>query len=328
MEDKATILTNAPVSMAQADPVRPKKKRIRNWTAEDRAIHREFEKSRREAFGVRLMELTKLLPLLREETRPSKHIIVDASISHHKTQQARCDQATSAIKALIAERDDLLKEVNSLRSLCQPGTSVPRQARPIDPAVLDLLRESDEPDPDQIWPSAVNSSIEAQSDQTSSSSFPLAPFLPVSGEGPPQVPAHHDPTILLSSPTAYNSTEWAWPNSHTAPAAVTLGSFQDPAFIWNQSSGVSATTRPKDVDPRHNNGPSYLVRDSASFWTQHPGVLTTTPPEDPPQDGDFQYDNNPSVLPVDESLLWPPNIGITPMPATENRHAISSGQTF
>jgi hypothetical protein len=55
MEDKANILPNASVSLAQADPVRPKKKRIRNWTAEDRAIHREFEKSRREAFGVRLM---------------------------------------------------------------------------------------------------------------------------------------------------------------------------------------------------------------------------------------------------------------------------------
>lgn len=41
--------------MAQADLDRPKKKRIRNWTAEDRAIHREFEKSRREAFGERLM---------------------------------------------------------------------------------------------------------------------------------------------------------------------------------------------------------------------------------------------------------------------------------
>lgn len=31
-----------------------KKKRVRNWTAEDRAVHREFEKSRREAFSERL----------------------------------------------------------------------------------------------------------------------------------------------------------------------------------------------------------------------------------------------------------------------------------
>jgi len=31
-----------------------KKKRIRNWTADDRAVHRVFERSRREAFKERL----------------------------------------------------------------------------------------------------------------------------------------------------------------------------------------------------------------------------------------------------------------------------------
>jgi hypothetical protein len=36
-------------------PQKAKKKRIRNWTAEDRALHREFEKSRREAFSESLM---------------------------------------------------------------------------------------------------------------------------------------------------------------------------------------------------------------------------------------------------------------------------------
>lgn len=36
-------------------PHKTKKKRVRNWTAEDRAVHREFEKSRREAFTERLM---------------------------------------------------------------------------------------------------------------------------------------------------------------------------------------------------------------------------------------------------------------------------------
>lgn len=33
---------------------RKRKKRVRNWTAEDRAKHRVFEKSRREAFNERL----------------------------------------------------------------------------------------------------------------------------------------------------------------------------------------------------------------------------------------------------------------------------------
>lgn len=38
----------------QMGPPKQKRKRIRNWTAEDRAVHREFEKSRREAFSERL----------------------------------------------------------------------------------------------------------------------------------------------------------------------------------------------------------------------------------------------------------------------------------
>ncbi|KAJ5525164.1 hypothetical protein N7494_011814 [Penicillium frequentans] len=314
--------------MAQADPDRPKKKRIRNWTAEDRAIHREFEKSRREAFGVRLMELTKLLPMLREETRPSKHIIVDASISHHKAQQRRCDQATSAVKALLAERDDLLKEINGLRSLCQPGTSVPRQARPIDPAVLEILRESDQSDASQTWSPTRTPSTGAQLDQTSSSSFPPVPSLLVPGEGPSQVPAVHEQNIPQNSPTAFNLTEWAWSGPQAPVAAVPSDRIADPASLWSQPPGISIATRPKDMDPRYNNGSSYLVRDSASFWTQHPGVLTTTTPKDPPQSTDFQYDIASSVLPVDDPLLWPPNIGITPMPATENMHSISSGQAF
>ncbi|KAJ5993312.1 hypothetical protein N7451_009036 [Penicillium sp. IBT 35674x] len=328
MENRATLFQDPPASMAQADPDRPKKKRIRNWTAEDRAIHREFEKSRREAFGVRLMELTKLLPLLREETRPSKHIIVDASISHHKTQQARCDQATSAVKALLAERDDLLKEVNSLRSLCQPGTSVPRQARPIDPAVLELLRGSDQSGTSQTWSSARTLSTGAQLDQTPSSSIPPVPSLLVSGDGPSQVPAHHEQNIPQTSPTAYNLTEWAWSSPQTPAAAVPLTTIDAPDPIWSQPPGISINTRPKDMIPRYNNGSSYLVRDSASFWTQHPGVLPTTPPKALPQSTDFQYDTTSSVLPVDDSLLWPPNIGITPMLGTEDMHSISSGQTF
>lgn len=44
-----TIELQAPMTQAT------KKKRIRNWTAEDRALHREFEKSRREAFSESLM---------------------------------------------------------------------------------------------------------------------------------------------------------------------------------------------------------------------------------------------------------------------------------
>lgn len=37
-----------------AESQRKRKKRVRNWTAEDRARHRVFERSRREAFNERL----------------------------------------------------------------------------------------------------------------------------------------------------------------------------------------------------------------------------------------------------------------------------------
>lgn len=54
MEAEAdTQLSHYPET-AQTGTQRPKKKRTRNWTAEDRAVHRVFEKSRREAFSERL----------------------------------------------------------------------------------------------------------------------------------------------------------------------------------------------------------------------------------------------------------------------------------
>lgn len=44
--------SNSPATRAQQQ--RSRKKRVRNWTADDRAAHRVFEKSRREAFRDRL----------------------------------------------------------------------------------------------------------------------------------------------------------------------------------------------------------------------------------------------------------------------------------
>ncbi|KAJ5117414.1 hypothetical protein N7448_011046 [Penicillium atrosanguineum] len=144
MEAGAVSTASMEPMMGPSGPQKPKKKRIRNWTAENRAVHREFEKSRREAFGEHLAELTALLPMLNTEQRPSKHIVVDASIAQHKAQQARIAQATRAIQSLIAEREALLREVNSIRAMYQPGTRVPRQAQPIDPAVLDMLQGRNE----------------------------------------------------------------------------------------------------------------------------------------------------------------------------------------
>lgn len=54
MEVEADTQSMQYSTSAQVGSQRPKRKRIRNWTAEDRAVHREFEKSRREAFSERL----------------------------------------------------------------------------------------------------------------------------------------------------------------------------------------------------------------------------------------------------------------------------------
>ncbi|KAL1962107.1 hypothetical protein VTN77DRAFT_574 [Rasamsonia byssochlamydoides] len=122
------------------DGKRKAKKRNRNFTPADRAAHRVFEKSRREAFNDRLLELARSLPALSSARRLSKHTIVDESIVYHKTQNKRCLAAVRGIRALLAERDELLAEVNSLRAFVELATFEVRVARGVDDDVLELLR--------------------------------------------------------------------------------------------------------------------------------------------------------------------------------------------
>ncbi|KAJ5760652.1 hypothetical protein N7520_007808 [Penicillium odoratum] len=141
--------------MAQTGSERPKKKRIRKWTAEDRAVLREFEKSSSEAF---------------------------------------------------ADRDILLKRFDSLRSLSQPDASVLRQALPIDPAVLKLLKEEKKAEANRRT-STGNPCIDGSQQDQPPSAFAPMPFVPVSGDWLSQVTAHNQiiPQIL---PIAYNSTDF------------------------------------------------------------------------------------------------------------------------
>ncbi|KAI0843509.1 hypothetical protein F5Y06DRAFT_284004 [Hypoxylon sp. FL0890] len=93
-----------------------KKKRIRNFTPDDRAAHRVFEKSRREAFREKLIELASFLPTLSETepSRLSKHIVVHESIERHREQNRH-------IQELQRERDELLAEVNRWRAGASTG---------------------------------------------------------------------------------------------------------------------------------------------------------------------------------------------------------------
>ncbi|KAI7308867.1 hypothetical protein KC315_g13202 [Hortaea werneckii] len=106
---------------------RCQKKRIRNWTASDRAKHQAFEKERREAFGDRLTALARFLPALADtkESKLSKHIVVEESLKFHRSQHEKIEALQSSIDSLFTERDALLSELNEWRQcLCMP----PRQA--------------------------------------------------------------------------------------------------------------------------------------------------------------------------------------------------------
>ncbi|KAJ8131482.1 hypothetical protein O1611_g2142 [Lasiodiplodia mahajangana] len=109
---------------------RVKKKRVRIFTEDDRAAHRIFEKSRREAFKEALTNLASLLPALAdtEPQRLSKHVVVDESIAFIRSQHEQIRTATEHLETVRTERDELLAELNHWRS--RAGIQ-PRQANTI-----------------------------------------------------------------------------------------------------------------------------------------------------------------------------------------------------
>ncbi|SMR50662.1 unnamed protein product [Zymoseptoria tritici ST99CH_1A5] len=90
-----------------------RRKRQRRFTASERARHRVIEKERREAFGAHLLELAQLIPALRDTKQSllSKHVIVQESIKHHRTQQEAFRLAERKLLAVTAERDALLLQM-------------------------------------------------------------------------------------------------------------------------------------------------------------------------------------------------------------------------
>ncbi|CAI7649070.1 unnamed protein product [Penicillium pancosmium] len=286
-------------------PHKAKKKRVRKWTAEDRAVHREFEKSRREAFSERLMELTDLLPMLRAEQRPSKHVIVDASISYHKTQEARYHQAVCAIQDLLSERDELLREVNSLRPLCQSSGWVPRQPR-VDPAVVAMLSDQGP---------AVSTSEQTEI-APNDTVLQINPSIAASGvatlSGLPHLP----------QPT-YNADDWSWSSAPNS-ASFSPDAIVDHPVIWNTPPGMVTATPPKDGELGYDPSTSYLISDSALFWTQHPSLNTTTPP----RDGDLQYGTNATAVLEEMPSIWPQRMAISTTNPSGSEEARSNNQNF
>ncbi|KXH60806.1 hypothetical protein CSAL01_06947 [Colletotrichum salicis] len=104
------------------------KKRVRNFSADDRAAHRIFERGRREAFKERLTELAGQLPVLTDTDpeRLSKHVVVNESIARHKLLESRCVDALRDIESLLRERDELLAEINVWRGNTGASLQLPK----------------------------------------------------------------------------------------------------------------------------------------------------------------------------------------------------------
>lgn len=182
----------------QSPPDRNKKKRIRNWTADDRAAHRVFERSRREAFKERLTTLASLIPSLRstDPNRLSKHVVIDQSVALHKAEQQKIAESDQKIHRLAAERDELLSELNTWR--LNAGLEV-HQAQVI----------ADDPEAASI---PIMGEVDASMLRTSISSIGIGEEQGVTGSGP----------IYLEEQSSFTPTEHELPpEAVLVPAAET-----------------------------------------------------------------------------------------------------------
>ncbi|KAF4462772.1 Isoflavone reductase like P3 [Fusarium albosuccineum] len=140
---------------------KPHKKRVRNFTADDRAAHRIFEKKRRESFRERLNDLARELPALagKNPSRLSKHDVLDESISRHKLMQATSIDLVESLKTILQERDELLAEVNSWRATAGIGDRQPTADMNLDE--LARLESKIRGSPSEVFSGEASSSPDA-----------------------------------------------------------------------------------------------------------------------------------------------------------------------
>ncbi|KUJ17642.1 uncharacterized protein LY89DRAFT_58595 [Mollisia scopiformis] len=115
------------------------KKRIRSFTADERACHSAIEKQRREALNASFIDLARLIPALAPVHRLSKALIVQESIQYLKTQREMCLAAANEIQSMLAENMELVAEVNSWRKAYDVAGTGSQQVTPVGDAVRALL---------------------------------------------------------------------------------------------------------------------------------------------------------------------------------------------
>ncbi|KAJ7698034.1 hypothetical protein B0H17DRAFT_881761, partial [Mycena rosella] len=119
-----------------------RRKRTRVFTPDDRATHRVIEKERREALNTQFIDLARLLPGLATTRRLSKSIIVSEAIAHQKKQRAQRLVCAQQIRAMRAEQESLLSEINTLR--VQVGNPDRKEVEPLSAEALEMLAVEDE----------------------------------------------------------------------------------------------------------------------------------------------------------------------------------------
>lgn len=252
--------------------------------------------------------------MLKAEQRPSKHVIVDASISYHKMQDARYHQAACVIQNLVSERDDLLRELNSLRSLTQASGWLPRQPRPIDPAVVAMLADK-------------GAAPRSESEELASNDTIQQNELHLDTPGILPIPMKTSQCGALPlPPTAHSADDWSWSGPPKTQHQAT--SFSDIArgssVFWDSPTEMITTTPPKDVEVDFGSNASHLIDNSAFFWTQHPGLNVTTPPGDI----NLAYNTATTIIPDGVPSLWPQNMVIPTTTQLSDEDMTSNNQDF
>ncbi|WWD16375.1 hypothetical protein CI109_100801 [Kwoniella shandongensis] len=109
--------TTLPQTNPNPKPKPASKPRKRVNTAEKRSQHNAIERARRETLNAKFLSLARLLPSLASSRRPSKSAIVNGSIAHLNFQRNQRILAAKLLKQAVAERDELLNEVNEWRKV-------------------------------------------------------------------------------------------------------------------------------------------------------------------------------------------------------------------
>lgn len=196
----------------------------------------------------RIQELARSIPSIASARRLSKYTIVQESIHYHRVQNRRCRAAVTGILSLMEERDDLLKELNALRALVNPGAET-RSARPIHGEVLELLKHENEFTDHHTATTTVSQepSEDSSHADTDTGGSKNSPAMKVT-EGPrttdmPPVMVGNDSVFVDSLPVSFGP--WSGPDTvQSLPSDLSAPNYNGDAVSINQQPSGTQQTLP------------------------------------------------------------------------------------